>query len=293
MEKLKKLMTDYDGKTAGISYSLLVALNILISFLGQTILKACSVTTGYIYSSITATFSVIAIVLTILIVRLTSGKQLLKITRVKKFDVYFILPAILLSMGMFFCFGFLNTEIRSLFLKIGAKVTSNYFMMPTVWSLLICILAIGILPSFFEEIFFRGVLLSGARKSNIVALSLTIGVMFAIYHSSAVQFAYQLIYGVGLTFLAIKSGSVIPSIIAHAINNIAILVLEYVRVTLNFKAPIVIIAGAVLLVGFVVLTLLLDRRKFKREEKCKNLWIFGSFGVLLCTLMAVLSLLAI
>jgi len=290
MDKLKKLMTDYDGKTAGVCFSLVVVLNVLISFIGQLILKACNLTSGYLYASISATFSVLAIFLTILILRLTSKKELLKITRLKKFDAYFILPAVLLAMGMFFCFGFLNDKIRELFLKMGANVTNSKFLMSNPLHLAVCIIAIGILPSFFEEVFFRGVLVSAGRKSNLIALSLSVGVMFGVYHSSALMFAYQTIYGIFLSLLAIKASSAIPSIIAHLINNVVILVLEYINVTLNFEAPLVIIAGAVLLVGFVALTLLLDKRRFKREEKCKNLWIFGALGVILCVLMAVLAL---
>ena len=292
MLDLKKPFTDYDGKTGGLTFSILVVINVFISLIGQLILGATNLIEGsYQYMAASASFSLISIIITVTLVKFLSKKPLLKMVRAKKFDPYFILPAILLAMGMFFCFGFLNNAIGTALRDAGLiDISRESVWLPNVGSLILCLVMLAILPAFLEEILFRGLLVSAGRKSNLVSIILTIGVMFAIYHASPVKFAYQFIYGVGLTFLAVKSGSVFPPMIAHLINNVVIVVLEYVDVTLNFTAPLVIVSGAVLLVAFIFLTLFLDRRKFKREEKCKNMWIVGSFGVFICALIAVLGL---
>ena len=47
----------------------------------------------------------------------------------------------------------------------------------------------------------------------------TVGFCFALFHGSPEQTVYQFIVGCAFAFLAIKSGSILPSILMHFVNN--------------------------------------------------------------------------
>lgn len=90
-------------------------------------------------------------------------------------------------------------------------------------SLPLLILAIGILPGFFEELGFRGWMQSIWREtlSPRRALVLT-ACFFAIVHLSVVSLGWLLPMGLWLGWLRERSGSIWPGVVAHMGHNTAI-----------------------------------------------------------------------
>ncbi len=76
-----------------------------------------------------------------------------------------------------------------------------------------------------EELVFRGLLLRGVlrRHSPVVAASVT-AVVFALYHLDPWQAAAALPVGLGLAWLTIASGSIVPAILVHILMNATALV---------------------------------------------------------------------
>jgi membrane protease YdiL (CAAX protease family) len=87
---------------------------------------------------------------------------------------------------------------------------------------------VGIVVPIGEEIFFRG-LTYGAfrRKLNRHAAVLASAAFFAAAHLQVVEFLPILILGLILTYLYEFTGSLVPGMIAHAVNNLAALALFY------------------------------------------------------------------
>lgn len=71
-----------------------------------------------------------------------------------------------------------------------------------------------------EEVFFRGVILGGllAHRTRIRAIVWS-AVLFALFHANAWQFPVALILGLVFAWWVIQTGSLIPALVGHALNN--------------------------------------------------------------------------
>ncbi|MFT5527579.1 MAG: sodium transport system permease protein [Pirellulaceae bacterium] len=91
-------------------------------------------------------------------------------------------------------------------------------------------IVIAILPALFEELFFRGFLLTSMRSAgNLRAIVLT-AVIFAGFHiisGGLVRFIPSMFVGLILGWIAIRSGSILPGIALHVANNGILALLTY------------------------------------------------------------------
>jgi len=86
--------------------------------------------------------------------------------------------------------------------------------------LALAVLAIALAPAVCEETLFRGALLRGlaSRLHPGVALLVT-AAMFSLYHFKPVQMLPTFTLGLILGVLSLRAGSILPSTIAHFLNN--------------------------------------------------------------------------
>ena len=70
-----------------------------------------------------------------------------------------------------------------------------------------------------EEIIFRGFILKSMQKYGNLTAIIVSSILFSMFHLNLVQFVNPVIMGVVLGFIAIKSKSIMPSIIVHIFNN--------------------------------------------------------------------------
>ncbi len=283
-----------NGKTAGAFYSLFIALFFLVSLFGGIIAEKTfeKGSFGFVFScsffSIVSLFIVLVLIKTVFI----KDKPLLGL---KKFSPKYLLSVILISTGMFFGLGFVNTYFADLFNKLGLTVKSTDILIDNEKELICFIVSLCLLPSVFEELFFRGVLLSATGNLSVLSRALFGGLFFALYHMSASQFFYQFVYGIVLTLIAIKSGSTVTAILCHFINNLAVIVLYYLGVTIDFFNIKIILLGLVLL-SFGTFTVLYFGKSKTAEEKnngssdVKNLFLYGGIGMAICILVSALNM---
>ena len=93
-------------------------------------------------------------------------------------------------------------------------------------------LFVALLGPVLEEIFFRGFAYAGLRKRfGIWGAACIASAVFAALHMNAVAFVPIFLLGMFLTYLYERSGSLIPSITAHALHNGIM-----VALTLGFKS---------------------------------------------------------
>lgn len=86
------------------------------------------------------------------------------------------------------------------------------------------VLVFAVLPAVCEELFFRGFVLGGLRSSmrggGAAARAAVISsVLFAVFHIYPEKWAPTFLMGLVLAFLAIRTGSLLPGIVAHTLNN--------------------------------------------------------------------------
>ncbi len=118
-----------------------------------------------------------------------------------------------------------------------------------------------ILAPIAEEIAFRGAALSRLRNSlGGYSAAFISAALFSGYHMSLVQAPFTFVLGFCLAMLAQRSGSIVPCIIIHAINNFLTLassMWEVAAVVTDFAVPILGAAG----IMFIAIT-----RRYKLQK---------------------------
>ncbi|HEY0195619.1 MAG TPA: type II CAAX endopeptidase family protein [Kofleriaceae bacterium] len=89
------------------------------------------------------------------------------------------------------------------------------------------LLGFAVVPAVCEEVLFRGVLArSLATSTGVLVAAALSGAIFSLYHVSIVQALPTLVLGVVLAVIAIRAGSVAPTILAHVLNNAIVILLS-------------------------------------------------------------------
>ena len=113
-----------------------------------------------------------------------------------------------------------------------------------------------------------------------------------LFHQNPAQTIYQFCCGTAFALVAIKAGSVLPTILAHFVNNTVILILYKAGVT-YFPTPIfisIVCVSALCLIGALWYLLVIDKDKKKKAERenkvmeQKNFFLLSSVGIALCAL---------
>jgi membrane protease YdiL (CAAX protease family) len=88
-------------------------------------------------------------------------------------------------------------------------------------AVLLSLVAVGVLPGICEELWFRGWWLRGVanRYSPTVSI-IVISLLFSAFHMSWGQTPSTLVLGLVFGWLTLRSGSVVPAILAHICNNV-------------------------------------------------------------------------
>ena len=147
-------------------------------------------------------------------------------------------------------------------------------------------ITIAIIPAIMEEFVFRGVFLRETKEFSLPAQVLICGGLFALYHQNPAQTVYQFICGAAFAFVAIKSGSILPTMLSHFINNAVILTLTKLGIE-SFDMPmyaIILVVSGLCLVGALVYLLVFDSEKAEKKK--------GDYGQLFaCAGMGIFMLL--
>ncbi len=287
-------------KTAGLLYSLMIAVYVLFNAIFGSIFGYLYEQNYLLYTTISSTVTLVVLVGLIAVFAIFNGgaKGLIEYPRLKKFNPIYLVAVLLLSVGMFFGFGFVNNLIAKWF-----NLTSPTIIIDSPLTFVGYTVVLAVMPAFSEEVFFRGGLLYNCKQMGAITKSLIIALMFAFFHGNLAQFVYQFIYGVGLTILAEKCGSVIPSMLVHFVNNFLILAFNYFGVVIDFFAWWIIVIGLVVYACFWVMIIFFQRKRAqegenvekadKKENQKQSLQMlgYGAIGFLISVVLIVLGLL--
>src|SRR5690606_13035237 len=91
-------------------------------------------------------------------------------------------------------------------------------------------LLVAVLVPIYEEVIFRGIVLSSTEKHiGFISANILQAVFFALIHDSLFLFPFYFLFGLICGYLAKKSGGLLGGIIFHSINNsLAILSIYYI-----------------------------------------------------------------
>jgi sodium transport system permease protein len=103
----------------------------------------------------------------------------------------------------------------------GVEQLSTIVDMP---SMPLVVMAVAVMPAICEEILFRGVLVRGLATRFVPLVSVAISaIAFSAFHISLVRAVPTLMLGLVYGYIALRARSVIPTILAHFLNNFAAL----------------------------------------------------------------------
>ena len=296
MNEKRKYRILYNPTFGGFIFTVMIIAYICISFVGHLILELVDIKDGVVYYVVNSMFSILAMFTVTKVVEIKRQEKRHFLHHFEKCNPKYVLFALIFAVGMFLGLGFANSLIASIFETDHAS--SSTLPLNSLFNYLIFTVFYAIIPAIEEEVFFRGLLYENLEHSNKVWTVLFLAFAFSVYHSSIHQTVYQFVYGLGLTVLVMKSGSIVPSMIAHFINNFAVLTLEYFKIPLDLFNPIVIVIGCLLLVGFVLLIAFdkyhvqphpLEEGQKPKENIYEFFVPYGIFGVAICVLMIVLG----
>lgn len=84
----------------------------------------------------------------------------------------------------------------------------------------LCILALAVMPALFEELAFRGVILSNYKSVNLLKAAFVSGLFFGLFHMDFYQMPYALVAGVFFSFLVRYTNSIYASMLSHFLINV-------------------------------------------------------------------------
>ena len=129
---------------------------------------------------------------------------------------------------------------------------------------LLYFVSVALLAPILEELAYRGILMRtllpfGRRLAIVVSAA-----VFAAGHAGVSGIAYAFVWGIFFGIIAVNTGSVLPGIIIHFVNNgISVFAVEYLQASYPQYAELIslCVSLAYMFLGFVSLYLLFGRRK--------------------------------
>ena len=280
----------FDSADAGVAFTLTSMLPYLLSFIVTLIFTFANKASGAGYTFTLLFTSQIAqfLIIFLLLKRKNNG---LKPLNLNKFDYKYILIILGLSYGTIFSLGYLNKLFITAIESVGGSYNPIEMPLDTPLQFVLVLFVLGVLPPIFEECIFRGVILSGLSGMKTAYKVLLVGGLFALFHQNPAQTIHPFITGVTFALVTIKSGSTLPAIIMHIINNVFVIVATYFFPSVNFYNTFTLISGAVV---FTVCFALLILSKQKQVEggaySLKDFFIFASFGLIINSILWVVAL---
>lgn len=132
----------------------------------------------------------------------------------------------ILLYGIFGCTGcvilanIFSSYITYFISLIGYELDSPDIQMPDgMFGFAVTMLRVSILAAVVEEFCLRGHVMGNLRRYGDVFAVLMSSAIFALMHGNLIQVPFAMFSGVALGIFSIKTGSIWPAIMAHAINN--------------------------------------------------------------------------
>ncbi|MCD8306770.1 MAG: CPBP family intramembrane metalloprotease [Clostridia bacterium] len=296
-ESAQQLNRPLGAKTGGFSYTAAAVAYVIVSFMASIIISLCGAEYGsdaYIYISYIA--AQIGILLAVIVTMRFDNVHFRQAFPVKCHPKYFIIGALIIF-GLMFSLSWVNTWFISLFENLGYVPRESTSYYPTLSGGLIvpALLVIAVLPAICEEALFRGVLFNSVNRSigSIPAIFI-VGFCFSLFHGSPEQTVYQFIAGCLFAFIAMRSGSILPSVMMHFLNNGVIIILAAAGcfdaagdLIISSTGNIILMAVSAACLVAGVLWLCLDRHKNKvkihegSSKETARFFMWGAVGIVI------------
>lgn len=152
----------------------------------------------------------------------TVGNKNKSLTFFKKTQVskFYSFRWIVIMLGITYATAIVFNILFTLLESLGLHVNDLSSPLPTTaLERILFGIAVVILAPLFEEILFRGILLTKLSRYGGWFAAITTGVLFGLFHQNTQQLFFATAFGIFAGFIALKSKSIYPSLIAHMCLN--------------------------------------------------------------------------
>lgn len=178
-----------------------------------------------------------------------SAKEIFFLSNFRPTDkrVYFLsvllgISACIVSMGV-------SVIWQMILLLLGCDATSSSTMPETFqwWHLLLSLILTAVLPAICEEFVNRGMLVGVLRNSFSEKMTVLLGgIAFGLFHQYISQTVYTALMGMLLTYLVLKTRSIIPAAIVHFTNNAISVIMEFMQTYASPENPLMVIGDFIM-----------------------------------------------
>lgn len=284
-------LNNLNSATGGLAYSLNTVFYFAVVLIVSLIVGIFGMdpeSDGYLYLSYLAVpVGTVACIATVLKLKRVGIKEVFPVKCKPK---YYII-GILLIFGLLFSLGWVN-ELSVRFFKLFGYVPrgeGSYLPDLSGAKIVPALLVIALIPAVTEEAMFRGIILNCCENSaGSIRTVFIVGFCFALFHASPEQTVYQFICGCVFALIAVRSGSILPSVTMHFINNALIIILNACNMFDESGSLIIsdggnialTVVSAICLIGALI-WLILDKTPLKKciAGGVKKFFIYASVGI--------------
>lgn len=286
-------MTNLYTKKDGIaSFSLAVVMYIFMQLvLGSVILSLP--TQSFAYNFLYAVLSASIFAIAFLYAKITQKAFLTTTKATTKPQLWHILWGCLATLGLIHLMLPLNELFFDLLESWGLNRPSTEIDLHPVALVIVTV----IFAPIGEEFLFRGTIGNGLTNHNALGGIFASGALFALFHLNPAQTLHQFVLGSFLMLLAYRSSSVWTSVIVHAFNNLAVIVLSYTVEPSGFyqnHGVLAGIVGGVIFVGSVVGYLFTTKnhatQPSEKQQPNSGTWVAFAFAIAICVFLWVANL---
>lgn len=232
---------------------------------------------------------------------ITFGCVLLIYSKVAKKDIGFsvknkktsfltVLYGCIAMLGMSCLSGFATKLITDFLRMFKIYPMDKLNILPsTKGEIVLYYLAWCIVPSIFEELFFRGAMLESLRKFGDIFAITTTSLLFALVHGNLLQLPHALFSGILLGYFKVITGKLFVPILMHMINNAFWITLDIFGFQIKFVSLASFIISLLIVALITVGAIMLKKKNEKYEllkgntaltPKKKRHAFFGSYMML-------------
>ena len=147
------------------------------------------------------------------------------------------------------------------------------------------IFTMSVMPAIVEEFAFRVVVLGSLRRYSDTFAIFASAALFGLVHGNFVQIPFAFMVGLVFAYITINTGSVIPAMIIHFLNNFNSCVMMLIAKNLPSYLQVIVSYGIILLMGlfgalgFVYINKkkLLKKKLYKPDCIISSPMAFGAF----------------
>lgn len=178
----------------------------------------------------------------------------------------------------------LMENLSSIIILDTPDFTAHYDLLTNITLIIYTIIVAPIT----EELLFRGIMLNKLKQYNKIYAIIIVSMVFGLLHGNLPQTIPTFIISIFLCLITLKSGSILPAISIHMINNGVAQITNINNDVFNLISDIIIIVVIVVAV-ILMIKEFKNRGKYNLEYRIKD--YFNNWAGILILIFAIISLL--